>query len=127
MPQMRKVLVAVQRIRNDPLARLILIFGDEAPSVLAEMPVHNGKGNNVFQTLEFSGDEGSMGLINDEISKTLLCRQSSFSFAFILSFFHLFNFLSFFFVLLHPLFICISLSRVGTHCFLILRLTHGHA
>lgn len=60
VPQVREVLV--QRIRNHLLARLVLVLSDEAPAPLPEMPVHDGKRNDVLQTLYLSGNKGTVRL-----------------------------------------------------------------
>ena len=66
MAQVGKVLMALKRIRNDILARLLFILGDEAPATLTEMPVHDGKGNKVLETLELSGNQSTMSLQDEK-------------------------------------------------------------
>lgn len=56
---MRKALV--KGIRNHVLAGdIVVLLGGKSPPLLLQMPVHHGEGDNVLETLEFSGDQSSV-------------------------------------------------------------------
>lgn len=68
---MGKVFMPLNRIRNDILARLLFIFGDEAPAALAEMPVNDGKRDKVLEALELSSNQSTVSLQTGRISQTI--------------------------------------------------------
>ncbi len=59
---MRKRLVALDGVRDHILARLLFVLCDEAPATLAEVPVDDGKGDELVEALELAGDQGAVGL-----------------------------------------------------------------
>lgn len=62
MPQVREILVAIHRIRGHVLSRDILILGDEAPSAVAEVPVHDGEGDDILEAFELAGNKRAVCL-----------------------------------------------------------------
>lgn len=52
------------RIANDILANDLTLFllGHETPATLSKVPVHDGEGDDVLETLQLAGDEGAAGL-----------------------------------------------------------------
>lgn len=59
--------MALKRVGDDILSRNILILSDETPSLLTQVPVHNGEGDEVLKALELSGDQSAVRLVTHAI------------------------------------------------------------
>lgn len=78
LTEMGKVLMAIQRVRNDIISRQLLILGNKSPSLTTQVPVHHRVRDNILQTLEATSNQRAMspgtGIADVDVVPALLGR-----------------------------------------------------